>query len=740
MLTAALWHRIFRLLLHSRVCLASPPHLPTSLYGCSSGCKARAQAPADGAESGQQGVEFTREGATACWLHARNARVYGSSWALLCCGLASKRLLHHVVSFAPCPILAQPSPIPFTFPTRTSHFPYALGFRALTNPTLHPSPTHHQGDSNPISLHLSLAKPLWTNSVLWFLSYAPALPALRLSFGCHSLIPLIHRRAPSFPSSALTSLHLTLSRRARDDEDLYVPANWKLNFLAPCTNLHSLSLGLGAWRLDKSCVKARWMRSLRSLTLEGVDPRGVCLKALADLTPQLHDFTFCEPQHLQEWGKTSGPVFLALDFPNARRVCFRFLHHELKLKLSLPAAFHTFSACAEALILNCSSSAALSLEQLLLYSKESLRVSSFDVASVRALYLNAPIKLLPSRAPQAQRTGARDGVVYNLGPPPFSWAGWLRALAPTVEVLITRHDINLESIGLAWPRLRSLGVVVESDFDVGGLVRGEITVEEAEEAEEDDLVLWKREKRRMKRREERRKQQEHIRRGRTRFHAGPFGKKVAAGADDGDGTEVSARAAAAGSDSEEEEDEEEEQNEYADNESEGREGFPLLPFLDAPNLHALFFPTRYRIPASLLGEVKARYPLLALFCVAWDTWYWERKGRVVEGGGPVQHRRQPRGAKKAPSYRNGRKTVRDKMHSVNGGLVAGYSLGEEEGYMVNKKQWSAALCDEDMPEIELPEPDAPFSELDDRLGGEEDEEDSEDEWVWGVEGMEIGSI
>ncbi|CAI5483352.1 unnamed protein product [Closterium sp. Yama58-4] len=525
------------------------------------------------------------------------------------------------------------------------------------NPSFTPSPTHHQADDNPICLHVTPLKPLWTNCVLWFLSHAPALPALRLSFACQSLVPLVHHRAPSFPSFALTSLHLALSRRARDEADLYEPASWKLNFLAPCTSLHSLSLGLGAWRLDKPCVKARWMRSLRSLTLEGVDPRGVCLKALADLTLQLHDFTFSEPQHLQEWGETSGPVFLALDFPNARRLRFRFLHHELKLKLSLPAAFHTFSACAQSLILSCSSTGALSLEQLFLYAKEKIHVNWFDVASVRALYLNAPIKLLPSATPHAHRMGPQHGGVYTTRPAPFSWADWLRKVAPIAEALITRHDINVESCRLAWPLL---GVVVESDCDVGSMVSGEITVEDVDEGEDDDLVLWRREKRRMERRQERRDHQRHTLRGRTRFHAGPFGKQVAAGADDGDRRE-SIYATAGGSESDEEE--EEQRGAFADNETEGREEFPELLFLEAPNLQALFFPSRSLVPPELLATLKDRYPLLALYCVVWRTFYWERKGQPVEGG-PVEHTRRHRGTKKSPSFRNGRKTVRDKMHSV----------------------------------------------------------------------------
>ncbi|CAI6006182.1 unnamed protein product [Closterium sp. NIES-65] len=178
------------------------------------------------------------------------------------------------------------------------------------------------------------------------------------------------------------------------------------------------------------------------------------------------------------------------------------------------------------------------------------------------------------------------------------------------------------------------------------------------------LVLWKQEKRRMERRQERRDQQRHTLCGRTRFHACPFGKQVAVGADDGDRME-SIYATAAGSESDEEEEEEEQQRDaFADNEAEGREESPELPFLEAPNLQALFFPSRCLVPPELLATLKDRYPF----------------------------------------------------------------LGEEDRYMVDKKDWTAVFYAEDHPMPELPAPDAPYTETEDPWAGEEDDEDEEGEW------------
>ncbi|CAI5483003.1 unnamed protein product [Closterium sp. Yama58-4] len=619
-LPARLWHLIFHLLLE-RPCSATPPHSAGGRYYCRARSTAQQaevnrrgtaggatagtdrNAPrgaengaarvvpggadggngadnlrgtADGAAGGAgsnapRGAEnraavpvFVNPGVSPCWLHARNARTFGSSWPLLCCALASKRLLNHVVSFS----------------------------------------------------------------------------------------------------------------------------------------------------------------SLRSLTLKHVDPRGISLKALAAISPQLHEFSFSEPWKLEEEGgeDCKGPVLLALEFPRARRLSFRFLTHELKLKLALSHdSLTNFSACAQSLTLACRSARPLALTQLLLFGEERIHIASFEVASVRAIYLNGPINLLPprpTRIPADIRKAMEicgDSFVYLPPSPPFAWADWLRALAPTVELLIARHDMDLEACRFPWPRLRSLGIVVASDYDVMNPVRGEMAVEDVERANGNEIIEWTRAQRR-KEKEEWRETESRMRSRRlTRFHAGPFGNQlVGVGADDyGDADDADGDDHADGEsdgddyDSADEvygTDEESSDEENSDDEGSGEDRSDpfggsveratpscrptstsirlcIPPSINAPNLRAIFFPTRRHTPTALLARLKTRYPCLALYCVARNTWYWERKGMRVEHG-PLAHVRGPRGGKSSASFRNGRKTVRDKMHSVNRGLMEGYTLDEEEWFMV----------------------------------------------------------
>ncbi|CAI5483006.1 unnamed protein product [Closterium sp. Yama58-4] len=409
-LPAVLWHRIFRLLL-DRPCTATPPHSAGGRYYCRARSTAQ-RAEANSGDAGRGGGAgsstgsnvpqsdenraarmapvpvFVKAGVSPCWLHARNARTYGSSWALLCCAIASKRLLLLVASFS------------------------------------------EQG--TPMSLHLSPAQPQWTTSFT---------------------------------------------------EEDYRQSDWNLGFLKTCSSLHSLTLARGAWRL-----------------------------ALAAISPQLHEFSFCEPWKLEEEGgeDCKGPVLLALEFPRARRLSFRFLSHELKLKLALSHdSLTSFSACAQSLTLACRSARPLTLTQLLLFGEERIHIASFEVAFVRAIYLNAPIKLLPP-------------------PQPSAWADWLRALAPTVELLIARHDIDLEACRFPWPRLQSLGIVVASDYDVMNPVRGEMAVEDVQRADGNEIIEWTRRQRRKEQAEARETEWRMRNQGLTRFHAGPFACVIAA--------------------------------------------------------------------------------------------------------------------------------------------------------------------------------------------------------------------
>ncbi|CAI5520178.1 unnamed protein product [Closterium sp. Naga37s-1] len=489
------------------------------------------------------------------------------------------------------------------------------------------------GSSTPIALQLIHTKPAWTASVLWFLSHTPPLPSLHLSFTHPSVIPLL-RRPFSLPAcslllSSLTSLELSLLGKTHD----YKVNNWRLGLFAPCTSLHSLTLGRGAWRFDKSsCVAAPWSRSITSLTLRANDARGPNPKALAEFTPQLHEFTFYEPESLA-YGVVSGPVYLKLDFPRIRRLTFRFVHDELKLRLSLPPAFTSFHASAKTLILNCSSASPLVLDQLFLFGKTRLHISSFAVGSVRALYLNGPIRFYPTWPnPYILKKRQGFGMYSEMPPPPFPWADWLRALAPTTETHV--WEKRREEY---WGRMREQRL--EEDRQDEERMSGKYT---------------------------------------TRFHTGPFGNQVALGSKIDNDTEY---------DYEPNEDErwESSYEEYATK-------YSLEPPL-IEDLKFVFFPTSRRADANLLGALQAAYPSVEMYCAEGSSWYWKKNGERVPGGGSVEHVRKPRAAKKkrsgvavTRSYKGGVKTVRDKAHSVNRRLIGeGYSIDAEEAYVLRNK-------------------------------------------------------
>ncbi|CAI5519140.1 unnamed protein product [Closterium sp. Naga37s-1] len=229
---------------------------------------------------------------------------------------------------------SHPPSLPPSLPPYLPPSPPSLPPSLPSLPPLPPSLPHltHRAHGTPISLHLTAAQPQWTTSVRWLLSRSPAPPSLCLSFSHPSLIPLIRRSftLPSSPTaSSLSSLQLSLGVRDKFTEEDYRLRNWNLGFLKTCFSLHSLTLG-----------------------------------PLAAISPQLHEFSFCEPWKLEEEGgeDCKGPVLLALEFHRARRLSFHFLSHELKLKLALSHdSLTSFSACAQSLTLACSSARPLTL-------------------------------------------------------------------------------------------------------------------------------------------------------------------------------------------------------------------------------------------------------------------------------------------------------------------------------------------------------------------------------------------
>ncbi|CAI5982033.1 unnamed protein product [Closterium sp. NIES-65] len=651
-LPAALWHRIFSLLLERR-CIATPPHSAGGRYYCralSAAQRAELNATKANANGGDRGaanragtndprnaescassstgkssngkcedegkgsagesdeeeeeakesVVFVKAGVSPCWLHAHNARTFGSSWPLLCCALASKRLLHLVASFSMSPMLALP---------------------------LSPS------------LRLVLDSQLITSTSTFSRS--------------HTFCPL-SPLPPSFPYP------------------LSSPPSLPPPSLPPPSPSRPTP---GTRHAYQSAPHLR--------------PAPVDHQPLAAIAPQLHEFTFREPHKVEEGagrGAFTGPVLLCLEFPRARHLSFRFLNHELKLKLSLASdSLTSFATSALSLTLACHSARPLTLTQLFLFGEERIHIASFDIASVCALYLDAPVKFLsprPAPIPAAVREAEVCGDSFLFIPPPlpFASAHWLRALAPTVELLIARHDIKLADCKFPWPRLRSLGIVVESDYFAWNEPRWEMAVEDVAKADGNEYVQFSRDQRSDRREEGREREHDMWSRGLTRFHASPFGNQlVGVGPDDYDGVD-------AGGDL----------NDTVHEAPAHRPHSPSLcipPSINAPNLGAIFFPTLGDTPTALLGDLKARYPSLALYCVARHTWYWERKGmRLIDG--PVAHVRGPRGGKGSASFRNGRKSVRDKMHSVNLGLMAGYRLDEEEWFMVEGQLWFPVVGEE----------------------------------------------
>ncbi|CAI5948640.1 unnamed protein product [Closterium sp. NIES-64] len=237
---------------------------------------------------------FCDPNSSAADQHEDNARGYGSSWPLLCCALASKRLLEHVLSFVPISLVYE---------------------NERWQKTIRYFLTHH--GQRITSLHLIFTE-------------MDQLPSLR---------PLIARC-----SSALSSFSLKWRGFVSMFEE-HEYKDWTLSFLQDCLQLQRLKLGRGMWNLDKGCANAAWLKSIHCLTLKQVDMSHVNFEYLECITPQLHEFTLYQHWHLSRW-----PVFgshaMTFSFPNARLLRFRFANNEFKLTLSVSSALKTLSVMA----------------------------------------------------------------------------------------------------------------------------------------------------------------------------------------------------------------------------------------------------------------------------------------------------------------------------------------------------------------------------------------------------------
>ncbi|CAI5493399.1 unnamed protein product [Closterium sp. Naga37s-1] len=259
--------------------------------------------------------------------HRRDADKYGASWPLLCCALAGKSLLQHVLSF---------------------------------------------NESQPISLICNDQYPQWMKSLRFFL-HRGGLHSLYLTFTkpehLRTLGPLIARS-----SASLTSLGLELLfRQCRQDRKGFTQG-----FLKDCSQLQQLRLGRGKWKLNESCANAAWMQSLRSLTLAFVDSFAMEYKFLDAITPQLTDFTLYEVPRFQ-----FGTIRHSFSFSNARILRFLFLETKLILTLNLPSSLTTLSVMARFVELTCQSDTPLALNHLILYARSKLRASLLCFASAR---------------------------------------------------------------------------------------------------------------------------------------------------------------------------------------------------------------------------------------------------------------------------------------------------------------------------------------------------------------------
>ncbi|CAI5530029.1 unnamed protein product [Closterium sp. Naga37s-1] len=536
----------------------------------------------------------------------------------------------------------------------------------LSKPNI--SNPHWVQESQPISLVYDDDTP-WQKTIRYFRTHhGQHITSLNLIFTdlkqLRSLRPLIARCSPSLSSFSIKLRGFVDSFGDDDDDDddddeqeEQEDGDLTLSFLKNCSHLQRLKLGRGMWNLDKSCANAAWVRSIRCLTLKQVDTSHVSFEYLDSITPQLHEFTL-----YQHWHLSRGPLFgshsMTFNFPNARLLRFRFASNELKLTLNVSPALKTLSVMAKWLVLSCKSTAPLALDHLSLYGQERLVISSLRVASARAVYLNGPACDEDSSCPMISYQFPPSWQHVPRGVSGFSWTKWLRSIAQNVEVLVVRHGIPIEKVGVVWRNLRSLGIVMHA--------KGEHNKE------------W----------------EATVENYRAFMDDGEF---------DDDLDEDGGFGGCYGDDDEEDGDDEDEDMEDGDGSDDddeyggrgygGRRGGSRKkkapakpPSIGAPTLRFLFFPTHKACNAPTLAALRQDYPALALYCVVDRSFYWERKGERVSNV-PLKHMRQAKSGVLRDKFDDKKKpkNVREKMHSVNRKLVEGYSVEEDEAHMFKYK-------------------------------------------------------
>ncbi|CAI5511516.1 unnamed protein product [Closterium sp. Naga37s-1] len=523
---------------------------------------------------------------------------------------------------------------------------------------------------HPIALVYNELHPEWIKSVEYFLRWRGRLKSLTLTYtNFKQLDYLCSPLNRSFAS--LTSLTLKL-RGCVDKSYLYddLPEDcedgademfWVHAF--DCPALQRLKLGRGKWNLQEEGWAEEY-QSLRSLTLKHVDWSYVDVEYLGTVTPRLTESTLYHSWSLDR--PSSGPGGggeFRFDLSKAQTVRFYFPQRTLTLVLTLSRSLKTFTAMAKQLVLSCKSSTPLALHHLSLYGQQRLVISSLRLASARVAYLNGPPKDRHSR--NDHHSSYLDSP--ELSPessPDFSWAEWLGTIAPTVEVLIVRHGVPVEGVDAEWPCLRSLGIVVESEerseVDLKVEKRRddgerEVTVKEYQERNQRLLQQqWQQERQRQQQWQQRQQQWQQQQQGQQQQILQQQQQQQ----------------------QQEEEEEEEEQEEQQ------QEGRP--PFILAPNLRAIFFPT-HTCEQQTLASLREFCPSLALYCISRRSFYWDKQRRQLPDT-PMIHVRKARSWVPRACFAEKRpKNVREKMHSVNRELVDGYSVDKDEAYMLKYK-------------------------------------------------------
>ncbi|CAI5520460.1 unnamed protein product [Closterium sp. Naga37s-1] len=281
------------------------------------------------------------EGFSAGEQYEKDARAFGASWPLLCCALASKRLLHLVVAF--------------------SH----------------------------ISLVYDDQYPQWMQTIRFFLT-RPGLHSLDLRFPDPDLL-----HTPSLAaciarcSSSLTSLRLELQGNAFFSQEEAGGKGMDAGIYQQLLPAAGVEPGAGHVGSEQALRGCPGLKLIRKLTLESVDFKNVNFHFLQSITPQLHEFTLYEEKELS-LGPRLASRNLDFSFPNARLLRFLFSSKVLNLTLTVSSTLKTLSVMAKWLVLSCTSTVPLTLDHLSLYGQERLVICSLLLASVRVAYVDRP--------------------------------------------------------------------------------------------------------------------------------------------------------------------------------------------------------------------------------------------------------------------------------------------------------------------------------------------------------------